>query len=196
MMKRDLKSAFRHIPINPCDYWLLIFEWQGKFYVDMFLPFGLRTAPRIFNLYTEALHWIFQTLEEWNLTHYLDDFLFVFPSGTDITSFSAEFDRVLQQFGLSKSAEKDSDGSMVIHLGFQFDSINMQVSLPPGKKQRAIDAVISLLSSPSISSSIKSFLLDALSSVIFFFPSYIPVDIVVPVESNSLMLPKPIFNGG
>src|SRR5438552_16941814 len=34
---RDLKSAFRHVPINPCDYWLLIFEWQGKFYVDMFL---------------------------------------------------------------------------------------------------------------------------------------------------------------
>ena len=21
MMKRDLKSAFRHVPINPCDYW-------------------------------------------------------------------------------------------------------------------------------------------------------------------------------
>jgi hypothetical protein len=31
LMKRDLKSAFRHIPISPSDYWLLIFEWQGKF---------------------------------------------------------------------------------------------------------------------------------------------------------------------
>ena len=84
MVKRDLKSAFRHIPINPCDYWLLIFEWQGKYYVDMFLPFGLRTAPRIFNLFAEALHWVFETLNEWNVTHYLDDFLFVFPSGTDL----------------------------------------------------------------------------------------------------------------
>jgi hypothetical protein len=26
MMKRDLKSAFRHILISPCDYWLLLFE--------------------------------------------------------------------------------------------------------------------------------------------------------------------------
>ena len=26
MMKRDLKSTFRHVPINPCDYWLLVFE--------------------------------------------------------------------------------------------------------------------------------------------------------------------------
>jgi hypothetical protein len=26
LMKRDLKSAFRHIPIDPLDYWLLVFE--------------------------------------------------------------------------------------------------------------------------------------------------------------------------
>ena len=45
MMKHDLKLAFRHIPISPCDYWLLLFEWEDKFYVDMFLPFGLCTAP-------------------------------------------------------------------------------------------------------------------------------------------------------
>ena len=51
LMKRDLKSAFRHVPVSPLDHWLLIFEWDGKFYVDMFLPFGLRTAPRIFNLF-------------------------------------------------------------------------------------------------------------------------------------------------
>jgi hypothetical protein len=56
MMKRDLKAAFRHIPINPYDYWLLLFEWNGQFFVDTFLPFGLRTAPRIFNLFAEALH--------------------------------------------------------------------------------------------------------------------------------------------
>jgi len=44
MLKRDLKSAFRHIPISPEDYWCLIFEWQGKYYTDLFLPFGLQTA--------------------------------------------------------------------------------------------------------------------------------------------------------
>jgi hypothetical protein len=106
MMKRDLKAAFRHVPINPCDYWLLIFEWDGKFYVDMFLPFGLRTAPRIFNLFAEALHCVLETLFEWNCTHYLDDFLFVFPPGTDLTSFSAEFDDVLAKFWFVESDGK------------------------------------------------------------------------------------------
>jgi hypothetical protein len=99
LMKCDLKAAFRHLPINPCDYWLLVFEWDGKFYVDMFLPFGLRTAPRIFNLFAEALHWIFETLFEWNCTRYLDDFLFVFPPRTDISSVSAEFDNGLKGCG-------------------------------------------------------------------------------------------------
>jgi hypothetical protein len=147
MMKRDLKAAFRHVPMNPCDYWLLIFEWNGQFFVDMFLPFGLRTAPRIFNLFAEALHWVLETLFEWNLTHYLDDFLFVFPPGTDITPLSAQFDEVLAEFGLTKAMEKDMDGCVVVHLGFEFDSINMQVRLPLNKKQRAVEAVNTLLAS-------------------------------------------------
>ena len=157
LVKRDLKSAFRHVPISPCDYWLLIFEWQGCFYVDMFLPFGLRTAPRIFNLFAEALHWIFETLYEWNVTHYLDDFLFVFPAGTDSDPISKTFDQVLATFGLSKAAEKDSQGRVVVHLGFEFDSSAMEIRLPPNKKQRALDAINSLLSSSTVSlSSLES----------------------------------------
>jgi len=146
MMKRDLKSAFRHVPISPCDYWLLLFEWEGKFYVDMFLPFGLHTAPRIFNYFAEALHWVLETLKEWNVTHYLDDFLIVFPANTDITSYSQQFDDIRETFGLSKATEKDSQGCTVVHLGFEFDSINMEVRLPANKKTRALKSVQSLLS--------------------------------------------------
>jgi len=44
-MKRGLKAAFRYVPTNPCDFWLLLmFEWNG---VDMFLPFGFLTVSRI-----------------------------------------------------------------------------------------------------------------------------------------------------
>ena len=81
----------------------------------MFLSFGLRTSPRIFNLFAEALHWIFETLEEWNITHYLDNFLFVFPPSTGVKEYLTEFDRILSEFGLTKAAEKDSDGCVVVH---------------------------------------------------------------------------------
>ena len=45
MIKRDLKSAFCHIPAAVSDYWVMILEWKGQYYVDMCLPFGLRTLP-------------------------------------------------------------------------------------------------------------------------------------------------------
>ena len=64
MIKRDLKSAFRHIPVAVSDYWLLIFEWNGQYYVDMCLSFGLCTASRIFNLFAEAIHWILASLHK------------------------------------------------------------------------------------------------------------------------------------
>jgi hypothetical protein len=163
MMKHDLKAAFRHVPINPCDYWLLLFEWEGKFYVDIFLPFGLRTAPRIFNLFAEALHWVFETLYEWNSTHYLDDFLFVFPPNTEIEAISTQFDDVLHEFGLSKASEKDSNGCVVVHLGFEFDSNLMQVRLPANKKQRAVASVTALLTSPTVTLSMLETTLGFLS---------------------------------
>ena len=116
----------------------------------MFLPFGLRTAPRIFNYFAEALHWVLETLKEWNVTHYLDNFLVVFPANTDITLYSQQFDDILEMFGISKATEKDSQGCTVIHLGFEFDSINMEVRLPANKKTRALKSVQSLLSTKHV----------------------------------------------
>jgi len=43
------------------------------------------------------------------------------------------------------------NGCIIVHLGFEFDSIKMQVTLPPNKKQRAVDVVELLLSASSVS---------------------------------------------
>jgi len=74
LCKRDLKDAFHKIPISPLDYWLFMFEWEATLYVDVFLPFGLRTAAFIFNRFGEGLHWILESFGH-DLVHYLDDFL-------------------------------------------------------------------------------------------------------------------------
>jgi hypothetical protein len=58
MVKLDLKDAFRHIPVQACDWGLLSFDWGCEFYFMLVLASGLKTAPYIFNLFTEALHWI------------------------------------------------------------------------------------------------------------------------------------------
>ena len=74
--KIDLKNAFRLIPVRPADWNLLGIFWQGKYYIDTCLPFGLCSAPCIFNRLATAIHWILQ--KNYNvqyLFHYLDDFL-------------------------------------------------------------------------------------------------------------------------
>ena len=58
MAKTDLKSAFRLIPIHPDDWNLLGILWKSQYYVDMYLPFGLRSAPFIFNQLSDGLEWI------------------------------------------------------------------------------------------------------------------------------------------
>lgn len=146
MIKRDLKSAFRYIPVSWLDRWCLIFEWEGQYYVELFLPFGLRTSPRIFNLFSEAIHWILESIHGWAISHYLDDFFAVFPPHTELDGPSQVFDSVLADIGFVKAPEKDESGTIVTHLGFQIDSNLMEVRLPPNKHARAVRAVSELAS--------------------------------------------------
>ena len=56
LTKRDFESAFCHIPVSPIDPPLLGFQWEEAFYTERFLPFGLRTAPYLFNRFAKPFH--------------------------------------------------------------------------------------------------------------------------------------------
>ena len=54
--------------------------WDRKYYFEKVLPFGLRSAPYIFDKFTTALNWILaNTCHLSDVIHYLDDFLDVSP---------------------------------------------------------------------------------------------------------------------
>ena len=55
MAKVDIKSAFRLIPVHPADRHLLAMKWRDKLYIDGCLPFGLRSAPKLFNILADLL---------------------------------------------------------------------------------------------------------------------------------------------
>ena len=55
MAKFDVHGAFRTVPVHPRDRWLLGMCWEAKTYIDTVLPFGLRSAPVIYNAFEEAL---------------------------------------------------------------------------------------------------------------------------------------------
>ena len=49
MAKFDVESAYQNIPVHPYDHFILGMKRCGQFYIDLFLPFGLRSAPFNFN---------------------------------------------------------------------------------------------------------------------------------------------------
>ena len=55
--KFDIQNAYRIVPIHPDDRHLLGMQWRDQFYVDMTLPFGLRSAPYIFTSIADLVEW-------------------------------------------------------------------------------------------------------------------------------------------
>jgi len=56
LVKRDIKDAFRIVPVSLQLRHLLGFIWKGVTYVKCCLPFSLQTAPFLFNLFAEGFH--------------------------------------------------------------------------------------------------------------------------------------------
>ena len=58
MAKFDVESAYRNVPVHSDDRYLLGIKWRGNYFIDLPLPFGLRSAPSIFSSIVDLLEWI------------------------------------------------------------------------------------------------------------------------------------------
>ena len=80
MAKFDVKAAYRNVPVHPSDRYLLGMKWRNCYYVDLTLPFGLHSAPFIFNAIADMVEWILvHPYQISALLHYLDDFITAGP---------------------------------------------------------------------------------------------------------------------
>ena len=58
MAKFDVEAAYCNLPEHPSHHVLLGMKGHDQFYLDMVLPFGLRSAPFIFNSIADMVEWI------------------------------------------------------------------------------------------------------------------------------------------
>ena len=77
MAKLDIAHAYRNIPVHPDDRHLFGMVWNSQLFIDTVLPFGLRSAPKIFSAVADALEWILTQQGVSHSIHYLDDFFTV-----------------------------------------------------------------------------------------------------------------------
>ena len=136
MAKVDLKSAFRMVPVRRADWRLLGVEWDNQIYLDKCLPFGLRSAPYLFNQVAQALSWIMR--ENYGIKshiHYLDDYFLVGPAASDQCATQvATMLNLCTRLGIPVATDKlEGPATTITFLGIQIDSVSQELSLPADK---------------------------------------------------------------
>ena len=79
LAKVDIRSGIPPNTGSPSRPPAASHEMDGDIYVDPMLPFGLRSAPKIFNVLADALQWHLIKPGVQVLLHYLDDYIVIGP---------------------------------------------------------------------------------------------------------------------
>ena len=136
MAKFDVEAAYRNVPVHPSHRVLLGMKWRDQFYVDLVLPFGLRSAPFIFNSIADMVERILvNSYQIPHLLHYLDDFITAGPPRSlQCAQNLATAMEVCQRLGLPLHPGKCVGPSTVLTvLGIELDSYNQVARLPQEK---------------------------------------------------------------
>ena len=148
LAKVDIKHAFRLIPVHPADRHLLGMEWENYIFIDGCLPFGLRSAPKLFDIMAELLAGILQEQGVTYVIHYLDDFLTIGSPNSDECQKNLEtMFMVSNALGIPLAVEKVAGPSLALEfLGIMLDTHRMEARLPMEKLLRTQQVVLGWLS--------------------------------------------------
>ena len=135
LAKLDLKEAYRAVPVHPSDQRLLAVSWKGATFIDKALPFGLRSAPKLFSALTDAMMWCLHERGLQTALHYLDDFLLLGPPGCPQCEQSLALTLALcEELGFPVASEKtEGPATTLTFLGIEIDTVQGQIRLPQEK---------------------------------------------------------------
>ena len=136
--KLDLESVYRIIPVHPDDRPLFGMEWEGSWFIDTALTFGLRSAPKIFTAMADGLLWIMAANGVTSALHYLDDYLIFGSPGTTVCGDALTLALSLcQQLGVPASQKKlEGTATTLVFLGVVLDTEALELRLPGEKLSR------------------------------------------------------------
>ena len=119
-------------------------KWEGKYYYDKVLPFGLRSGPFLFNQLSDAIEWILKDKCAISyVCHFLDDFLIIEPRNQlgpphqNCQNSLISMVKTFHALGVPLSAEKTVGPATELEfLGIVLDSDKMEARLPEEKMNR------------------------------------------------------------
>lgn len=138
--KRDLRRAYRQIPVDPKDYRYLGYFWGDEFFFDTVLCMGQRNAALACSRATKAVMHIHEN-DGYHGTSYLDDLIGVAPAEIGSEAYESLGD-LLKQLGLVENFAKACPPSTVqLVLGVLVDTVNGTL-LVPDDKMKEINSLL------------------------------------------------------
>ena len=122
---------------------LLGVEWKGMVFIDTRLPFGLRSAAKIFTAVANALEWCFRRQGVKQVAHYLDNYITTGePGSMECAANMATIMSTCSKLGVPIAPEKcEGPSTCITYLGIELDTQSMELRLPAEKLKR-VKAVI------------------------------------------------------
>ena len=134
LVKADIKEAYRMVPVHPEDQHLLGVLWEGIVYIDKMLPFGLRSAPKIFSALADAVQWILSNNGIQKGLHYLDDFILVARNLQLALRQKEALLAVFRNLDIPIEVSKlEGPSTCLTFLGIEVDTVSFQLRLPKDK---------------------------------------------------------------
>ena len=128
--KRDLKQAYRQIPVDPRDYQYLGYKWGDMMFFDTVLAMGQRNAAMACSRTTRAVMHLHNKVG-FHGTSYLDDLIGVSPPSEGQVAFES-LGVLLDELGLVENHKKAcSPSSVQTVLGVQIDTVALTIGVTP-----------------------------------------------------------------
>ena len=104
-------------------------------FVDTTLPFGLRSAPKIFNCLADSIEWMLRKRGVPFIIHYFDDFLIIgLPSSGKCSHGLSLCKDLCLHLGIPLAPSKIvGPTTSFVFLGIEIDTIAMETRLPAEK---------------------------------------------------------------
>ena len=160
MFSFDLKSSYHHIEIHPDYQCFLGFAWEFegdssfRYFVFTVLPFGLSTAPHIFNKLLKPLekHWRIHGI---NMALFLDDGMFLEKTEYDCKEVSQRVQRDLHSAGLVANKTKSiwEPQQSIPWLGIVWDSTHGTLRISDQRIDNINNAIARIFTNQGVVSS-------------------------------------------
>ena len=132
LFKIDLSGYFRQLNMDPGDYSLLCFTWNGLVYFDVVSPMGLRSAPYFAQCTSNAIRHIHNRLNYF-LFNYIDDFIGIEVHSKVWDSYNTLHTN-LGKIGIKESSEKRVEPTQQLNcIGNLVDAKNKTMKVLPGR---------------------------------------------------------------